>query len=154
MNTCFLPHIALTTLHILTLLILLTTYEICNHILILQMRIHTQKWRKCPRITELASGKDKSLDSTASVLTHYELELSVTECTQAEEEYGQRKQDIKCNFQISSLCKWNGQWCPLLSFSTLQKARFMGKEDKFSLEQVELQLPFKIHMEMASKAGI
>lgn len=42
----------------------------------------------------------------------------------------------------------------LLSFSELQKARFTGEEDEFSLEGVELQLSLKIHTEMASKPGI
>lgn len=35
-----------------------------------------------------------------------EIELLVTECTWKEEEYGQRKQDIKCNPWISGSCKW------------------------------------------------
>lgn len=47
----------------------------------------------------------------------------------------------------------DGWWCHLLSFSALQMARFMG-EGEVSLEQVELQLPLKIHTEVARKPGV
>lgn len=75
----------------------------------------------------------------------------MTESTRKEGEYGQRKLDIKCNSDTSGVNGWMG--CHLSSFSAPQMARFMG-EGEYSWEQVELQLPFKDHTEVASQPGI
>lgn len=108
-------------------------------LVILQVKIHRGE-ENGPRSQSELVIKVNSLDSTVSLLILCDRILS-DRWTWEEGEYGQAKQEIMRNFQISGLCKW----IDMVPFTELQctvEGQVITEEGEISVEQVELQLPF------------
>lgn len=102
-------------------------FILINNPVKLVMGIHRQV-KKMTQDHRAGEWKTNHFDSKASVLYHYETKLLVTDCTWEEEEYGQRKQDTKCNPWISGLCKWMDNGAIYWTLVYLQKAGFVENE--------------------------